>query len=66
MIFVIKTPTSKLRSGDKVYVVGSRKPVVVEYVNENNVRCRQANGKRLLATQKEFERVVMSMNEVIR
>lgn len=58
---VIRTDTKDLRTGDKVYVVGRKRPVEVKSVDGKIVR--YAGG---VAIQKDFERVVTKMSEVLR
>lgn len=65
MIITIKTPPNDLRSGDKVYVAGLKKPVMVVSVDGRQVR--YAQGKQMgVAIQKQFDRVVNKISEVIR
>lgn len=66
MNFVIKTAATDLRPGDKIYVVGTKKPVEATFIDANK-RVHYRQGKNTgVAIQKEFARVVTKISEVLR
>jgi len=61
MKLVIRTQSTDLQAGDKIYVAGCKRPVVVQSVQGHNVKFLGG-----VATGKLFERVVERSADIIR